>query len=650
MSKQFRTATQTRRGARGGYPEHDDFEGLPVRQWRQEWVNVAPAAPPDTTQQNDRWAPELPFGMPKEYTLLQPHSQELLRAARSGRLYKRPAAAEEDDADADAADVKGDKKDLDPAAGGYMVKVWKQSSRNVEDISHLAKRHKNTIVLVSKASAPQIVGPTVRRVTVRRTDAAGNPYEQTVTLAEGQTVDGDIVSESIVPAPAAANTDIAAQQPTPARRRPPPPKRKAKGPGRGRKKGKIGVQVPLPRPLPTAEGGENSAQVKPETVSADGIKIEEVDGSTNQDQDTEMADASVVPSDDEEGDDGDEGDEEGEEGDEEGDRTPDVASSNPQDQDQDQEMGDSESSEVIRPSSIEESEDTPRATISEEEDITIPKSRFAPPTVLGPLNPPTHLASPRIEGSPLKNVILQSPTDPSPMISPPIASTTASFSGSSYIATSMSMDISNSGTVVTETFVSGTTTSTGGEVTEQFTSATSVDYTKPPFQGDVPGGIAESGRVEELPETVDEPQATPVTTNLDETVGEKEPEVPPPTFEISEPPPEPQAAPASSTPPKSEPAETQSVAPSPPKSPNLLPAVTADEADGVNLLSSLEMELNRQEALSSAASSVKGQKTPTPPLPGATETAPSSNVADPAPSDSLPTEPSKDAETTEPLP
>jgi hypothetical protein len=28
MSKQFRTATQTRRGARGGYPEHDDFEGM----------------------------------------------------------------------------------------------------------------------------------------------------------------------------------------------------------------------------------------------------------------------------------------------------------------------------------------------------------------------------------------------------------------------------------------------------------------------------------------------------------------------------------------------------------------------------------------------------------------------------------------------
>jgi len=113
MSK-FRTATQTRRGARSNYPEHDDFEGLPVRQWRQEWVNVAPVAPPDTTQQNDRWAPELPFSMPKESHLLQPHSQELLRAARSGRLYKRPAPTEEDEADADAAELKGEKKDTEP--------------------------------------------------------------------------------------------------------------------------------------------------------------------------------------------------------------------------------------------------------------------------------------------------------------------------------------------------------------------------------------------------------------------------------------------------------------------------------------------------------------------------------------------------------
>ncbi|KAK0633592.1 hypothetical protein B0T14DRAFT_74846 [Immersiella caudata] len=638
---QFRTATQTRRGARGGYPEHDDFEGLPVRQWRQEWVNVAPVAPPDTTQQNDRWAPELPFGMPKEYTLLQPHSQELLRAARSGRLYKRPAPAEEDDADADTADVKGEKKELDPAAGGYMVKVWKQSSRNQEDISHLAKRHKNTVVLASKASAPQIVGPTVRRVTVRRTDAAGNPYEQTVTLAEGQTVDGDIVSESVVPAPAASGLDMAAQQPAPVRRRPPPPKRKAKGPGRGRKKGKLPISVPLPRPQGAGEGegGEASADVKPEA----GVKIE--DGERSANQDTEMADASVVPSDEEDGDEGDEGDEEGDEpGDDESGQTPDVGS-NTQDQDQDQEMGDSESSEVIRPTSIEEPEDTPRAPPSEEEDITIPRSRFTPPAGLGglgPLHPPTHLASPRIEGSPLKNVIIQSPTDASPMISPKIDSTTSSFAASSYMETTMSMDVSGPMTVVTETFVSETTMSTSGAVTEQFTSTT-MDFTEPAVQDSVSGEIEGVGRVEELPATIEEPPAAPSIANKEES---PKPEFPRPTLEISEPQPEPQAATAP-TPPKSEPTESQPTVLEPPKSPNLLPTVTADEADGINLLSSLEMELNRQEALSSAANSVAGQKTPTPPLPAAVDPAVDPAVA--APSD-VPTEPPKAADTAEPPP
>ncbi|KAK4452919.1 hypothetical protein QBC34DRAFT_397364 [Podospora aff. communis PSN243] len=628
MSKQFRTATQTRRGARGGYPEHDDFEGLPVRQWRQERVNVAPVAPPDTTQQNDRWALELPYGMPKEYTLLQPHTQELLRAARSGRLYKRPAPVEDDDADADAADAKGEKKELDPAAGGYTVKVWKQSSRNQEDITHLAKRHRNTVVLASRAPAPQIVGPTARRVTVRKTDAAGNTYQQMVIVAEGQTVDGDILSDNVIPAPAASGLDMAAQQSTTPRKKPVPPKRKAKGPGRGRKKGKLPISVPLPRPEATGESGAASGDVKPGAVGPDGIKIEEVDSSKN--QDAEMADVSVIPSDEEDGDDGDEGDEDGDEGgDDESGQTPEVGS-NAQDQDQDQEMGDSESSEVIRPTSIEEPEDTPRVPLSEEEDITIAKPRFTPPAALGslgPLQPPARLASPRVEGSPLKNVIIQSPTDASPMISPRMPSATGSFATSGYMETSMSMDVSGSEAVASETFVTEMTTSATGTVTEEFTSTT-MDFAGPSVPDSRSGEVGDLGRIEELPTMIEGPEAA----NEEESPAQKV-ETPVPTLEISEPQPEPQAV--APTPPKMEPVESQPTVLEPPKSPNLLPTVTADEAD-INLLGPLEMELDRQEKLSSAANSVTGPKTPTPPLPAA---------ADPS---GAPAEPFEAADATEP--
>jgi hypothetical protein len=221
------------------------------------------------TQQSDRWAVELPYGMPRESHLLPPHTQELLRAARSGRLYKRPAPAEEEDQDPEVDIVKGEKKDWEPPSDGYSVKVWKQVPRNAESqtTSHLAKRHKNTVTLASRAVAPQISGPTVTRATVRRIDAAGNPYEQTVTLNDGQQVDGEIISTTIVPAPVAAKAAAPLQQAPPIRRRPPPPKRKAKGAGRGRKKGKLPLPVPATRSQATTADGEPS--VKPENVGLD---------------------------------------------------------------------------------------------------------------------------------------------------------------------------------------------------------------------------------------------------------------------------------------------------------------------------------------------------------------------------------------------
>lgn len=252
----YRANAQTRRGNRSGYPEHDDFEGLPVRQWRQEWVTVAPAAQVEAHHENDIWARELPYGMPKDSQLLAPHSLELLRAARSGRLYKRPAPADDDDAELDAGPDKADKKE-DVSAKGYSVKVWKQVPRNAEGatISYLAKRRKNTVTLKPKAEVLQSTGSSITRATIRRVDAAGNPYEQTITLTEGQPVDGEIISTSVVPMPA-VEAVLPAQQTTPVRRKPPPPRRKPKGPGRGRKKGRLPLPASTrpPSSVETAEG------------------------------------------------------------------------------------------------------------------------------------------------------------------------------------------------------------------------------------------------------------------------------------------------------------------------------------------------------------------------------------------------------------
>ncbi|PCD46320.1 hypothetical protein AU210_001727 [Fusarium oxysporum f. sp. radicis-cucumerinum] len=280
-------APGTRRANRSGYAEHDDFEGLPVRQWRQEWINVAPPQQQEQTQQNDIWSIDLPHGMPKDSHLLPAHSQELLAAARSGRLYKRSAPAEEEEVDADAAPEKPEKKEEDTSARGFSVKVWKQLPRNIDTpgTSHLAKRQKNTVTIASRTVEEKVQGPTVTRATVRRIDAAGNPYTEEVTLSDGQQVQGEIVSTRIEQAPVPGSEPLATT-PVPNRRRPPPPKRKAKaGPGRGKKKIKNPppeAGAPAAAPVPGADGAASAVPIKPENPTEAAIKQERED-SANQD-------------------------------------------------------------------------------------------------------------------------------------------------------------------------------------------------------------------------------------------------------------------------------------------------------------------------------------------------------------------------------
>lgn len=401
--------------------------------------------------------------MPKDTHLLPQHSQELLRAARSGRMYKRKAPADEEDApepiepasnapgapsatpgllpaaaviSGGDADKAGERKETgtSKAKDGVWVKVWKRLPRDAEapTTSHLAKRPKNIIILPSKASTAQFAGPTVTRVTVRRVDAAGNSYEQTVTVNDDtklSQIDGEVVSTTTIAAPATVEP-LVQQQATPVKRRPPPPphKKKHKGPGRGRKK-KLGF-LPIPLPAKSADATNPSGlqgNGADGTMGASvGTEVKPEDGnSTN--QDVEMADNSQLASDDE-----DDEDDEGEEGEDEEMKDEGIAdddegvdamaatnteAKSQADQDQDMEDAEDDIREAIRPSSIEEPTDEKPPADEETEVITNP--HLYPPAnpINGGSSHPgmSHILTRQQEGSPLKNVVLPSPTESKPM-------------------------------------------------------------------------------------------------------------------------------------------------------------------------------------------------------------------------------------------
>ncbi|POS78327.1 hypothetical protein DHEL01_v203288 [Diaporthe helianthi] len=418
------TATNTRRGNRSGLAEHDDFEGaayktpetqadkplpgLPVRQWRHQLVNVAPPPEREEAKKQDRWGVELPHGMPRDTHLLTPHNQELLRLVRSGKLYKKRPLPEEEDADGDG--MPGDKSDKkDSAAGegyGFKVKKWVRLERSAEDsgINLLAPRHKNTITRPSKQLGTQATAPMVTKATVKRLDAAGNPYTQEVIVSDGQAVDGEIISTSVMPAPGAAGEAVLPAA-TPAKRKPPiPQKKKGRGRGRGgRGRGRLPLATPI-RPVPQQDG---STEVNPETVGPDGVKIEPEDASRVS-GDLETNESSAL--DDDDGDEGSGDDDEGD-GDE---------SATPAAEGEDQEMRDAP---AYPPSdSIAEVPVPPATTSSSAEAAAHPGANLAPP--------PLVTDSVQLEGSPLKNVTTRSPTDPSPHLSPIAATATATATAS----------------------------------------------------------------------------------------------------------------------------------------------------------------------------------------------------------------------------
>ncbi|CAD6498858.1 BgTH12-04516 [Blumeria graminis f. sp. triticale] len=142
--------SSSRRHNRTLLNDHDVYEGLPVRQWRRGTVTVAPSSAQDNlTAQSDIWAIELPYGMPKDSHLLPQHSQELLRAARSGKIYRRSTPAEEEESEHEATHgTKLEKKEDPPQDRGFTVRTWKQIPRHLEvpDVDFLARRRKDSTV------------------------------------------------------------------------------------------------------------------------------------------------------------------------------------------------------------------------------------------------------------------------------------------------------------------------------------------------------------------------------------------------------------------------------------------------------------------------------------------------------------------------
>jgi hypothetical protein len=262
--------------------EIDVLEGLPIRQWRQIESQIGPPQGPEPVSGKNSW-PELL--MPRNSHLLQEVSQQLLRAARAGRI-SRPAAPANDDED--GKENVGDDEEAatkEPSVKGFLARKWSQVPRHLEEPEpeYLAKKRKGLPNVYSSWGG--IAGPlaqtnAMRKTKVRRFDAEGNPHVYEVLAPKDQRLEGEILPEdestgangtpvapivtvapgTVVEGVGVVNAEgvvvahdlLQAQHPTPPRRKPPPPRKKKKpgpGPGRGHKK----------KVLFEGEGGEGAS-------------------------------------------------------------------------------------------------------------------------------------------------------------------------------------------------------------------------------------------------------------------------------------------------------------------------------------------------------------------------------------------------------
>ena len=222
-------------------PDHDVFEGLPIRHWRKRPIHVTPIPeklPPDTTPELPTGYPELP--MPKDANLLSETCYNILRLARMGVPRKDLADGNEDGENDDdgQAGALNDK-------GGLLTQKWSLIARESEgsEPEYLAKRRKGLPSLYGVLPPSQAASNHMRKTKIRKLDSDGKNLVWEVLVPEGQALDGEILEDETSPTEApppgtiveglgVANANgvvIAGNQITPPRRKPPPPKRKSKG-------------------------------------------------------------------------------------------------------------------------------------------------------------------------------------------------------------------------------------------------------------------------------------------------------------------------------------------------------------------------------------------------------------------------------------
>ena len=214
----------------------------------------------------------------------------------------------------------------------------------------------------------------------------------------------------------------------------------------------------------------------------------------------------------------------------------------------------------------------------------IPKSRFQPLS-LGNLAPP-QLGSTRIEGSPLKNVMVPSPTDPSPVVSPAVTGPSFEEFTIEVASHPAAVDMDGASTaseVLSEIMAHG--------LPPLLKSESVASSPRPSIKQEVATPPVELSAPPLKAEAADTPSGAPDHLPQDH-----------PSRDAAEPEPAAEASPAPQiTGPKPEPMEVDNPeAPSlqPPDSPALLPTVADDEDDSVNLLVPLERDLDRQESTS----------------------------------------------------
>ena len=256
--EQYRPPGRSNRSGRA-QADNDVFEGLPVKQWGHSisHVSLAPPKSETTNGEDDKWG-EPP--MPRDYQLLQPWTQHLLRLARSGKVGTKRKPADPDSMDEDKPeDELPEESKANLEDRGYVAKKWKPIPEAMLEPEHkhfefLAKRRKGLPSLYAPAVPNGVASVPMRKTKVQKAGPDGEVAIYEVLVPEGQVVEGEVTEtteladvQPVVAAPGTviegvgiANEEgvVVAEhlKPTVALRRNRPPPKKKGGPGRGKKR------------------------------------------------------------------------------------------------------------------------------------------------------------------------------------------------------------------------------------------------------------------------------------------------------------------------------------------------------------------------------------------------------------------------------